>query len=58
MMRSGTQEPVVALNVVPANSAKFIRDDRASAAPHGRLDAALRDRFVNERRTRRGHPRP
>lgn len=56
-MRSGTQEPVVAPNVVPRNSARFIRDDRASAAPHGRLDAAIRDRFVNERRTRRDHVR-
>jgi hypothetical protein len=58
MMRSGTQEPVVALNMVPANSAKFIRDDRASAAPHGRLDAAVRDRFVNARRIRREHLHP
>jgi hypothetical protein len=51
-MRSGIQEPVVAPNAVPGNSAKFIREDRASAAGPGRLDAAIRDRFVNERRTR------
>ncbi|MCW2506801.1 MAG: hypothetical protein JWO79_5085 [Actinomycetia bacterium] len=64
-MRSGTQEPVVAPNVVPRNSAKFIREDRATAVGQGRLgavghrrlDAVIRHRFVNERRTRRAHPR-